>query len=81
MLFSYCSGNQGVKPGDERVPGNHYELENEDSPGGDSAYDTVNNAGASSSKKKPSKETLPPVYAQVDKENREGKPVREDVIN
>ena len=80
-MFCYFSGNPGVKPGNERIPSNHYELENENSPGGDNAYASVNDPGASSSKKKPTKETLPPVYAQVDKENREGKPVREGVIN
>jgi hypothetical protein len=71
-------GNADVSPGASAgIPVNHYELDEEPDGGVDNAYDTVNNAGASGSKKKPPENTSPDVYAAVDKKNREGKPVRE----
>ena len=58
------------------IAGNHYELENEEPGQADNAYDTVGPVGESGSKKKaPEKETLPPVYAAVDKNNRQGNTV------
>ncbi len=60
------------------MPGNHYELENEEPGPGDGAYDSVGPVGASGSKSKPpAGNTLPPVYAAVDKNNRQGNTVRE----
>ena len=75
IIFIICvffSGN--IDP----VPGNHYELENEEPVPGDGAYDSVGPVGASGSKSKPpAGNTLPPVYAAVDKNNRQGNTVRE----
>ncbi len=67
---SYFSAN--IDP----VPGNDHEL---DEPGpGDGAYDTVWPVETSGSKSKaPVENALPPVYAAVDKNNREGNTVRE----
>ena len=57
------------------IAGNHYELDNEPA---DNAYDTVGPNEASGSKSKaPEKDTLPPVYAAVDKNNRQGNTVCE----
>ena len=46
-----------------------------DSIKGDNAYDSVNHSGSSASTSKPPEDTLPPVYAAVDKGNKKGKPV------
>ena len=71
-------GNADVSPGASGgLPENQYELDGEPSGGVDNTYDTVNNPGASGSKKKPPENTTPDVYAAVDKKNREGKPVRQ----
>ena len=64
----FFSGN--IDPG----AGSHYELDEE--PAGDNAYDSVGPVGTSSGKSKPpEKNTLPPVYAAVDKNNRQGNTV------
>ena len=69
--------------GDERVVVNHYELEEDnayDSVKGDNAYDSVNTPGSSAaSTSKPPENSLPPVYAAVDKNNREGETVGKSI--
>ena len=72
ILFQFlCLFSEHIDP----VADNHYELNEEPSPG-DNAYDTVGPVGASGSKKKaPEKDSLPPVYAAVDKNNRQGNTV------
>ncbi|XP_028399307.1 poliovirus receptor-like isoform X2 [Dendronephthya gigantea] len=81
VYFFFCTskeksgyrGNPNVKSGG--IGESHYELgENARGSQGDNEYDTAistRNEGA----RKPIPETLPPVYAQVDKDNREGKPL------
>lgn len=46
-----------------------------DSVKGDNSYDSINPPGSSASTSKPPEDTLPPVYAAVDKESKKGKPV------
>ena len=69
--------------GDERVGVNHYELEEDNayaSVKGDNAYDSVNTPGSSAaSTSKPPGDSLPPVYAAVGKNNREGKTVGKSI--
>ena len=63
------------------VTGNHYDLDEEPGPA-ENAYDTVGPVGESGSKKKaPEKGTPPPVYATVDKNNRDGYPVCEALVS
>ena len=58
-----------MNPDDGGVVVNHYELEE------DNAYSSVNTPGSSATTSKPPEDSLPPVYAAVDKNNREGKTV------
>ncbi|XP_028413751.1 uncharacterized protein LOC114536595 [Dendronephthya gigantea] len=67
-------GNADVNPNGSRVIRNHYELE-EDHGEDAGAYDTVKQSDdgeGSQDKKKPAGDSLPPVYASVNKENRQG---------
>ncbi|XP_028416915.1 hemicentin-2-like [Dendronephthya gigantea] len=60
-------GKRDVSPGGRND--NQYEM-------GDNEYDTVKPGdGGEGSGEKPKKKNQPPVYAQVDKENRQGKPL------
>ena len=54
------------------IGGNHYELDDEEAIEGDNAYDTLVAAASGSKSSAPEKDTPPPVYAAVDKENRLG---------
>ena len=66
-----------MNPDDGEVV-NQYELEDNAyaSVKGDNAYDSVNPpASSAASTSKPPENSLPPVYAAVDKNNREGKTV------
>ena len=69
--------------GDGGIGVHHYELEEDNayaSVRGDNAYDSVNPAGPSAaSTSKPPGDSLPPVYAAVDKNNREGKTVGKSI--
>ena len=69
VQFELCYFSANIDP----VPGNGHELEE---PGpSDGAYDTVWTSGSKS--KAPVENALPPVYAAVDKNNRQGNTVRE----
>ena len=73
----YCRGNANVDPNDSHEVINHYELDgNEASPGDDNAYDSVKPSEPTASTSKPPENTMPSVYAVVDKENKDGKTVR-----
>ena len=54
------------------IAGNHYELDNEEAVGGDNSYDTVPPVASGSKSNAPVKDNLPPVYAAVDTNNRQG---------
>ena len=72
-----------MNPDDGKVVVNHYELEEDNAYGsvkGDNAYDSVNPPGSSASTSKPPEDTMPPVYAAVDKNNREGKTVGKKLL-
>ena len=75
VQLELCYFSANIDP----VPGDSHELEE---PGpSDGAYDTVWPVGTSGSKSKPPVENaLPPVYAALDKNNREGNTVREGLI-
>lgn len=72
-----------MNPDDGGVVVNHYELEEDnaydsikgDNTGNKDAYDSVNPPGSSACTSKPPEDTMPPVYAAVDKNNRDGKTV------
>ena len=67
-----------MNPDDGAVVVNQYELEEDGayaSVKGDNAYDSVNTPESSATTSKPAENSLPPVYAAVDKNNREGKTV------
>ena len=69
-MLCYFRGKGNVSPGGGRIEGE----------GGSNEYDTVNSTGSgegSRGRGKPKKNSQAPVYAQVDKENRQGKPVCE----
>lgn len=70
----YFRSHSNVNPGGSRNDENHYELEDNELAG---QYDTV--SATTSSKKKPESASPPVVYAEVNKEEREGKPVSEDL--
>ena len=56
---------------------NNYELDgNEAPPVEDNAYDSVNPSEPTASTSKPPENTMPSVYAVVNKENKDGKTVR-----
>ena len=57
---------------DRPIGGNHYELDDEEPIEGDNAYDTLVTAASGSKSSPPKSDTFPPVYAAVDKENRQG---------
>ena len=71
-MLCYFRSHSNVNPGGSRNEENHYELEDNELAG---QYDSV--SATTSSKKKP-ESSSPAVYAAVNKENREGKPVSED---
>ena len=54
------------------VGGNHYELDGEEPVRGDNAYDTVGPVASGSKSNAKEKDNLPPVYAAVDRDNRQG---------
>ena len=73
-----------MNPNGSRVMTNQYELEEENPMAGDGgAYDTVkqpDSGEGSQGKKKPPGDSLPPVYASVNKDHRQGNTVCEGKI-
>ncbi|XP_028399370.1 hemicentin-1-like isoform X2 [Dendronephthya gigantea] len=73
-------GHADVNPNGSRVMTNHYELD-EDHGEDAGAYDTVKQSDdgeGSQDRKKPAGDSLPPVYASVNKDNRQGNTVCEE---
>ena len=73
--FCMCFSSENISP---PIGGNHYELDNEEPVEGVNAYEALVPA-ASGSKSSASENAPPPVYAAVDKENRQGNTVCKDL--
>ena len=66
----FFSGNIDPPIGD-----NNYELDNEEPVENDNGYEALEQVASGSKSSAPENDTLPPVYAAVDKENRQGNTV------
>ena len=76
-----------MNPDDRGVVVNQYELEEDNAydsikggnAGDNNAYSSINPPGSSASTSKSPQDTMPPVYAAVDRNNREGKTVGKSI--
>ncbi|XP_028399536.1 uncharacterized protein LOC114522950 [Dendronephthya gigantea] len=80
-LIFYCKykerDNKSVNPNGSKVITNHYELEEDQLEGGGNTYDTAKppdkgEGSQNNAEQKPPGDSLPPVYASVNKDNRQG---------